>query len=355
MKLTTQVKLILSNDQKELLSKTMKEFNLACSLISEFAFETNTFRQYDIHDLTYYMIRDCLDLSSQMVIRAISKVCDSYKAGKMRKRKYRTNGSVVYDSRVLTWKDSSVSVWTLQGRIDLPFVCGDRQKEQLEFQKGETDLIFKNGEYYLYTTCDIPEKAAQNCQEFLGIDVGVVNIATDNLANIYSGAKVNALRRRHLKLRAKLQSKGTKSCKRLLKRRNRKEMRFAKNENHRISKKIVETAQRHNFGIALEGLKGITKRVTVTKGQRYQLKSWSFHDLQQKIYYKAKKEGLEVVMVDPRNSSRECSMCGHTEKSNRKTQSLFSCLSCGYTVHADYNASCVISRRAVVNRPNVVG
>ena len=109
------------------------------------------------------------------------------------------------------------------------------------------------------------------------------------------------------------------------------------------------------MGIALENLKGIRKRVTVRKGQRYQLHSWAFKDLAQKIWYKARKEGVKVILVDPKYTSQECSSCGHTEKSNRKSQSLFSCESCGYTVHADINAACVISSRAAVNRPNVVG
>ncbi|HEY4711963.1 MAG TPA: zinc ribbon domain-containing protein, partial [Dehalococcoidia bacterium] len=38
----------------------------------------------------------------------------------------------------------------------------------------------------------------------------------------------------------------------------------------------------------------------------------------------------EVVLVDHRNSSVTCSECGSTDKANRRSQSLFSCTSCGY-------------------------
>jgi IS605 OrfB family transposase len=304
--------------------------------------------------MLYHPIRDSFNLSAQLVIRAISKVADSYKLDKKRERTFRKYGAITYDSRILTWKEDEVSIWTIEGRKKLSFVCGKRQRKQLKFQKGESDLIYKNGEFFLYATCDIPEKELTTCQKYLGIDVGIVNIATDSLEEIYSGSHINSVRIRNLKLRGKLQSKGTKSAKQLLKKRRRKEKYFVKDTNHRISKKIVETAQRHSVGIALENIKGIRKRVTVRKGQRYQLHSWAFNDLMQKIWYKAKREGVEVKLVDPRYTSQECSSCGNIEKSNRKSQSLFSCQSCGYTVHADVNAACNISSRAAVNRPYVV-
>lgn len=46
-----------------------------------------------------------------------------------------------------------------------------------------------------------------------------------------------------------------------------------------------------------------------------------------------------VIRVNPRYSSQECSKCGHTCKENRKTQSLFECVNCGYTENADHQAT----------------
>jgi transposase len=45
------------------------------------------------------------------------------------------------------------------------------------------------------------------------------------------------------------------------------------------------------------------------------------------------------VKIDPRDTSRRCGKCGHTEKNNRKTQSVFLCKKCGYTANADYNGA----------------
>ena len=46
-----------------------------------------------------------------------------------------------------------------------------------------------------------------------------------------------------------------------------------------------------------------------------------------------------VVEVDARYTSQRCSVCGHTSKDNRKTQSKFKCVACGHADHADLNAS----------------
>jgi transposase len=79
--------------------------------------------------------------------------------------------------------------------------------------------------------------------------------------------------------------------------------------------------------------------------------SWAFHDLKSKISYKAQRAGVMVIEVDPRNTSRMCSVCGYIHRSNRPTQDKFSCRSCGFAAHADYNAALNIRRRASVNAP----
>lgn len=57
------------------------------------------------------------------------------------------------------------------------------------------------------------------------------------------------------------------------------------------------------------------------------------------VAYKAKLAGVPVVKVDPRNSSRTCSECGHCEKGNRPDQATFRCKQCRYSTNADLNAA----------------
>jgi IS605 OrfB family transposase len=146
----------------------------------------------------------------------------------------------------------------------------------------------------------------------------------------------------------------TKSAKRLLKKRSRKEARFAADTNHCISKQIVTEAQRTGRGIALEDLTGIRGRVGLRKPQRVTLHSWAFAQFGQFTAYKARRAGVPVVFVDPAYTSQRCSTCGLTDKKNRPAQATFCCTSCGFAEHADVNAARNIAARAVLGWAEVM-
>ena len=363
MQLTAKVKLMPNPEQADMLKRTLEVANAACSYISEWAWGERVFRQNSLHKLVYYDVRERFGLSSQMTVRCISKVADAYKLDRKTQRTFRETGAMAYDSRILRWREAeqAVSIWTIDGRQAIPFACGDRQRELLQNQQGESDLALIDGAFYLLATCEVECPEQFEAEEALGVDLGIANIAADSDGETYSGAQINNLRRRHSKLRAKLQQKGTKSAKRLLKARRRKERRFAQDVNHVISKRIVEKAEGTGRAIGLEDLSGIRERTTVRRSQRRQHHSWSFHDLRQKIAYKATLAGVPVIPVDPTNTSRTCPICGFVHKRNRATQSTFSCIRCGLSGRADTIAAVNIGRRAAwllatgVNQPDAAG
>ncbi|WP_268960216.1 RNA-guided endonuclease InsQ/TnpB family protein [Nonomuraea montanisoli] len=65
---------------------------------------------------------------------------------------------------------------------------------------------------------------------------------------------------------------------------------------------------------------------------------------------KAESAGRELIAVDPRNTSRTCSRCGHCAKDNRLTQAAFQCVACGHAAHADVNAARNILRAGLALR-----
>ena len=355
MKLIAQVKLQPTEQQADALYHTMLVYNEAANYISDQAWMRKTFRKYDIHHATYYAVRERFGLAAQLTIRVIANVGDAYKLDTKTKRMFRKRGSITYDNRVLTWHldKSEISIWTLDGRQRMPFVCGDRQRKMLESLQGEADLVYRDGSYFLHQPCNILEDDAFDPDEWLGVDLGVVNIATTSDGEIYTSNQVNNVRFRHRRLRTKLQRKGTKAAKRRLRKLSGKEQRFATWVNHNISKRIVETAKRTEQGIALEELGDIRERVRLRRSQRATLHSWSFFQLRLFIEYKAQLNGVPVVAVDPRNTSRTCPACGCVDKQNRPSQATFSCTSCGHSGLADYIASVNISRRAKVNWPYI--
>jgi putative transposase len=356
VKLIVQVKLQSSPEQANVLLRTLEMANAACNRLSELAWIAREFGQYSLHKLFYRQLRKEFPLSAQVVIRLNAKVADSYKLDQERQRKFRKHGSISYDERILSWKmdKSLVNIWTVEGRQKIPFVCGERQRELLRCQRGETDLVYRDGLWFLFTTVEVADQQEREALDWIGVDLGIVMIAETSDGTRFAGSHINSRRARNARLRRKLQKKGTRSAKRLLARRRKKERRFATDINHQISKKIVDVAQRTGRGIVLEDLKYIRTRIRAKKKQRRSLHSWAFGQLQSFVVYKGKRAGVPVKLVDPRNTSRTCPKCGCVDKRNRLKQAVFRCVSCGHLANADSNAAENI-RRAVVNQPNVAG
>jgi len=354
MRLTIQLKLLPTPEQAHALERTLVTANAACDYISQVAWESRTFRQFPIHRLTYHAVRETFNLSAQLAVRCIAKVADAYKLDKKTQRTFAPLGAVAFDERILAYKSTTVSIWTLDGRQAIPFVCGARQQALLAFRRGESDLAFVRGNWYLFATADIETPEPMDVDDVLGIDLGVTNIAVDSDGAIHSGTAIKNVRYRHRRLRNKLQRLGTLGSRRRLKVLAGQEARFAKHVNHVISKGIVAKSKCTKRAIAVEDLTHIRTRIKARRAQRAILHSWSFAQLQAFIAYKALGAGVPVHRVDPRNTSRTCPSCGHSTKANRKIQSSFVCLSCGFAGLADRIAAenIRVLGRALVSAPH---
>lgn len=131
--------------------------------------------------------------------------------------------------------------------------------------------------------------------------------------------------------RAKLQRQNKK---RALCKLSKKQARRTKDNNHKVSRSIVNYAKLHCKAIALEKLGKIAKK---GKAKRYVQKSqWPFYQLETFIRYKASLLGIPVIEVNPRNTSKKCSRCGEIGNPNRKS---FVCKNCGHVDHRDSNAA----------------
>ncbi|WP_326709024.1 transposase [Streptomyces sp. NBC_01474] len=368
MKIVVQVKLMPEAEQAAALRSTLRTVNDLACWVSQVAFAHGVPREYELRKHTYPHLK-AQGLGAQAAQHVIKKVRDAYttlhanlRAGNLGKPKsrrrvkaeskpiaFRPEAAQPYDDRCLSWQydQHTVSIWTMAGRIkNVSFVCAaDALKVLKQYRKGESDLIERDGVFYLIATCDVPEAEAYEPDGFIGVDLGIVNIATTSTGYQAAGRGLGRYRKRQLTLRAKLQKKRTKSAKRRLKERSRREQRHVKNTNHIIAKTIVTEAERTSAGISLEELKGIRQRVRLRKPQRVQLHSWAFAQLGDFIVYKAKRAGVPLVYVDPAYTSQMCSQCRHIDKRNRVDQGLFICRGCGVVAHADRNASHNIAQR----------
>ncbi len=371
VKIVVQVRLLPDAAQAPALEATLHSVNDAANMVSAVAFDRRVFREYALRKHTYGDLKD-RGLGAQAAQHVIKKTCHAYKtlranirAGNLGERgskrrvkaesrpiTFRADAAQSYDDRCLSWQLDvcTVSIWTTAGRLrGVRFACSaDTLKTLTLYRQGETDLVHRDGKWFLIATCDVPETGQYEPGGFLGVDLGIVAIATTSDGEVMAGRRVNRYRRRQVALRRKLQAKHTKNTRRLLARRRRKEARFARDVNHCISKKIVAEAERTSRGIALEELTGIRQRVRLRKPQRVTLNSWAFAQLGSFTGYKALRAGVPVVYVDPAWTSRTCADCGYAGKRNRVSQAKFICRGCGVVAHADRNASRNIAARGQV-------
>lgn len=349
MKLTLKIKLLPTDEQANLLLETMKEANTVCNAISDVVWEERIFNNFKLHHKVYHSYKATFKLSSQMLIRQIAKVADAYKLDKKTKRTFKPLGGIAYDSHIMTYKpDNIVSLWCIGGRQKINFVC--HNPDYIPYIKGEADLVYKKGKFYLFQTVDVPEEDIEDVEAFLGIDLGLVSIATLSNGKEFNSKKLQDYREKRQKVRSSVQSKRTRGSKKLLKRLSGRERTTASIINHTIAKQIVQLAKEENKGIALEDLKGI-RFSSLKKGKKFRTRvgKWSFNQLRQYISYKAILNGVPMVLVNPRYTSKTCNKCHHI--GNRKGK-IFECNNCGNNMDADVNASINIATLgAIVNLP----
>jgi putative transposase len=102
---------------------------------------------------------------------------------------------------------------------------------------------------------------------------------------------------------------------------------------HKISRQLVDT-----YGlIAFEDLniKEMVQDTDYSKG----ISDVAWNTLLQMTQSKAEEAGSCVVLIPSYYTSQTCSLCGHVEADNRKSQANFVCLKCGHTENADVNAA----------------
>lgn len=358
MKLIAQVKLHPTPQQHVALLQTLEQANALCDIISTFAWEHQIFGAFKLQKLSYHPMRAASGLTAQLVIRMFAKVADAYKLDKKRRRTFRQHGAIAYDSRILTWYTNlqRVSIWSVKGRLNIPYQCGEHQRYLLNYQQGESDLVYSptTKEFFLLATCDLPDPDERETDEALGIDMGVTNIAVSSDGDCFTSEAIEYTRKRYLKLRSALQQRGSKSAKRHLKKLAGRQYRFQKDTNHVIAKKLVKVARDTKRSIKVEDLTHIRARTTVRgKANRAKHSNWAFAQLQAFLAYKARLHGVKLERVDPAYTSQRCFGCGHIEAANRQSQAVFRCCNCGHTAHADVNAAKNIAFWAAVNPPNV--
>lgn len=330
----------------------------ACNWISKIVYDTKQTNSIKLHNEHYSAVREKFGLPSQLACSSFKHVTAAFLSQKSRKQWHpvvfkRPVFLIVWNRDFSFTKTKGLCFW---GK---PMTIADKRLPPVATWK-DSKLQKRNGCWYLILchSIDIPEVKTEGC--IVGVDSGIKRIFTaTNSANsktfTFSGGALNHKRRCIRRTRAKVQSKRTKSSKRLLKRMSRHESGITRQLMHVASKQLVKYAESVGARrIAMENLANI-REASAAKGKNMRSKvcRWPYAQGQFFVQYKAEAKGIAFELVSPKNTSRGCPLCGHIDSRNRSGLK-FRCLLCGHKGDADRVASVNIRNRSVVTRHNLV-
>jgi len=291
------------------------------------------------------------DVDSQAIQQAVANMDKAYlhffKGGGFPKFKSRHHHRQSYQYPQRVKIDGS--------RIYLPKVGGVRMKGWRKEFVGKIKTVTVSYEAYQYHASVLIELddeiplSCRNPQEAVGIDVGVVLMAADSDGNRIEPLD---LTRELKKLRLKAQQLSRKKrgssnrakAKVKLAKINLKIANKRKDFLHKLSLRyaenqgivVVEDLKIRNMAKSAKGTKekpGKNVSAKAALNRKITQQGWGmFFEF---LEYKLEERGGRLIKVDPKFTSQTCPACGHVSKNNRKSQSRFVCVSCGFSENAD--------------------
>jgi len=390
--ITMKVKIVAPSNVVAILKETTQYYTESFNRICDFAYNNKAITDKNIlHKLIYYPEREISPLMSQLVCSSIAKAMEAidstrtaqqnhinkinYLNEKNKDKKgykqqtpkvfatpHSEQSAIRYDARScvinLLTQTAKLTTHSKLGQAKVDLIIPSIYNKYLGWKLGSSDLCFaKDGTPYLHITITPSEQyktqREQNIKnntspKVVGVDLGINVPVVTSTGTFIERDNFKEIIRRHTSLRSRLQSKGTPSANRHLRRVSERERRFRKDCDHVNSKKLVSLMNPGDT-VVLEDLTNIRDKKTQDKDLNRDKNTWSFNQLQTFIVYKCFMKGVKAVYVDPSYTSQTCNKCGYIDKNNRRTQSEFACLACGHTSNADVNAAQNIRDRYVQN------
>lgn len=217
---------------------------------------------------------------------------------------------------------------------------------------GALRIVRKNGTKWMAQIAITLQDAVvdTNNTNIMGVDLGIkipaVCKTKDGHVKFVGNGRMNKYKRRYHQTRRKALGKDKKLN--AIKASKNKEQRWMQNQDHQISRTIINYAIQHNVGIIrLEQLTNIRKTTRNSRKNNKSLHNWSFYRLAEYIKYKAAHAGIAVEDVNPAYTSQTCPNCKTKNKCKDRT---YLCSDCGYTSHRD-----IVGAHNIINAPMACG
>ena len=205
-----------------------------------------------------------------------------------------------------------------------------------DVEPGEFRLIERDGDWYLHVTAhfDVADTVCSESDDVtpVGVDIGEAALATvchrgdcgsPTAPRLWNdeAKTVRELRERYFTAMRRLQCREADA---LADRYGDEMWRRIDDILHTVSREIVEHIADIDGGmVVIENLTYIRENMDYGAYMNRRLHGWAFAKLHSQITYKAEERGINVVTVNPRNTSKECHAC--KEIGSRRHQAMFSC------------------------------
>ena len=243
----------------------------------------------------------------------------------------------IWNNQNYSYKDGIISFpVNIDGkcqRISVKTLTTNYQLQYLHHKLGSLRITEKSGKWIAQICVCVPEEKTEGSNPMgvdLGLKVPAVAVTESGKTRFFGNGRQNKyIKRKHRAKRKRLgEAKKMKAIKNL----DDKEQRWMKDQDHKISRGIIDFAIKNNVSIIrLEKLTNIRNTARTSRKNEKNLHTWSFYRLAQFIEYKAKLCGIAVEYVNPKYTSQTCPDCGTLNKvKDRKYQ-----CGCGYKTHRD--------------------
>jgi putative transposase len=244
-----------------------------------------------------------------------------------------------------------------KGHVKLPKIGEVKfiQSREIEGRMRNATVRKEGKHWFISFNCEVEQTIPENHGSAVGIDRGVAKTLTTS-----DGVQESIPKESLTRLDKKLKRLQRKLCRQKKGSSNRQKTKYKIGDVHRKIRNIRQDwnhkssttiAKSHGL-VVLEDLKiqnmsksakGTSechgKNVKAKSGLNREILKQGWYQFQQFLTYKCEWYGSLLVLVDPKNTSMQCSSCGYTAKENRKTQAVFKCEACGHKSNADHNAA----------------
>lgn len=218
---------------------------------------------------------------------------------------------------------------------------------EIEGKPKNVTLKRQGNKWYVIVCCeDVPKPQQTISEKQIGLDLGINVYAIDSDGVRYPSPKPRKTAKEKIAYlsrelaRKQKSSNNHKKAKAALAKAHEHVANVREDHQHKLSAKLVK----ENKLIAIEDL-SIQRMLSTKQEGKYKqtlhsnISDSAWFAFRQKLEYKASRAGVQVVVVNPKNTSKTCSECKHIKKVLTLQERTYHCEACGSKMDRDLNAS----------------